>query len=159
MRTEQASTDRTSRSLLSIGMARSIWLVALTALLCSTMLPQGLAYGHGTNANQEAHFVAASQAQTNGDTSASNEASETNESMEPDESTEDTDAQSLRNRLVSYTFLGGLTLVFLGLLFGYLRLNHATRGFHSGRLQLAAMVLSGIVLLVSYLLWTQVLFK
>ena len=67
--------------------------------------------------------------------------------------------RSLRDRLVSYVFFGGLLLVFLALLFGYLRLDHATRGFHSGRLQIAALALLAIVLVVGYLLWTQVLFK
>ena len=75
------------------------------------------------------------------------------------ESVEVIDDRSLRNRLVGYAFFGGLTLVFLGVLFGYLRLDHATRGFHTGRLQLVALILLGIVLVVGYLLWTQVLFK
>ena len=71
---------------------------------------------------------------------------------------ESVDSQ-LRSRLICYAFFGGVLLVFLALLFGYLRLNHATRGFHSGRLQLAALVLSGVVVVVGYLLWAYVLFK
>jgi len=75
------------------------------------------------------------------------------------ESLEEFGDQSLRDRLISYTFFGASLLVFLGILFGYLRLDHATRGFHSGRLQVAALALCAIVFAVSYLIWTQVLFK
>jgi len=79
--------------------------------------------------------------------------------VELQESPEKSATQSLRTRLICYAFFGGLLLVFLAILFGYLRLDHATRGFHSGRLQIAALVLSAVVLAASYLVWTQVLFQ
>ena len=67
--------------------------------------------------------------------------------------------RQMRNRLVGFGVLGGAGLALLGVLFGYLRLDHATRGFHSGRLQLLAAFFAILILATCYFLWTQVLFK
>lgn len=69
------------------------------------------------------------------------------------------DRQRTRDRLVGFGAIGGLLLALLGVLFVYLRLNHATRGFHSGRLQLLAGLISILIVTTCYFLWTQVLFK
>ncbi len=65
----------------------------------------------------------------------------------------------LENRLLGLGLIGGGILVLLGLLFSYLRLDHATRGFYGGRLQLVAAIAALIVLAACYFLWSQVLFK
>ena len=49
-----------------------------------------------------------------------------------------------RKRLVSTGVAGGAVLSILAILFGYLRLNHATRGFYSRRLQMGAGILAVI---------------
>jgi hypothetical protein len=67
--------------------------------------------------------------------------------------------QRTRDRLVGLGLMGGTLLALLGVVFGYLRLDHATRGFYCGRLQMLAGVSSALILAVSYFLWTQVLFK
>ena len=150
---ESAQPKRICQPLIGILNTRFAWLVVLMMLLFTAASPGRLVYGQVTVSTHEASFEADyADVSTNG-------TSNSTEETEPNQSIEKTEAQSLRNRLISYVFFGGLMLLFLGLLFGYLRLNHATRGFHSGRLQLAALVLSGLVLLVGYLLWTQVLFK
>ncbi len=64
----------------------------------------------------------------------------------------------LRNRLVTAALIGGMFLGWMGVLFAYLRLDHATRGFYSGRLQTLAAVISIAILVVGYILWSQVLF-
>ena len=136
-------------------------LLVMVALLCafSVALPAKPVFGQAIDVQAPPLKASTVDVTTNGASTNSTEAAEATEEVEPIESPENSEDQSLRNRLISYAFSGGLMLVFLGLLFGYLRLDHATRGFHSGRLQLAALVLVGIVLLVGYLLWTQVLFK
>jgi len=63
-----------------------------------------------------------------------------------------------RNRLVAAGFFGAIFLALLGVLFAYLRLDHASRGFHSGRLQMIALAVIGLIGLIGYLLWTQFLF-
>ncbi len=47
----------------------------------------------------------------------------------------------IRNRIVGLAIFFTGVLLLLGLSFAYLRLDHATRGFHSGRLQLFAVFL------------------
>ncbi|MDG1874322.1 MAG: hypothetical protein P8J27_10455, partial [Mariniblastus sp.] len=69
------------------------------------------------------------------------------------------ESQDLRGRLIAVGFGMGLMLALLGTLFGYLRLDHATRGFHSGRLQMSAIGVVALILLAGYFLWTQLLFK
>lgn len=150
---ESAQRDRTCQQLF----ARGIWLAVWLTLICT--LPGRMILGQESELKQDAPLGGPFVAQVSEMESGGAASIESSETIEPLEPLEHADAQSLRNRLISYVFFGCLTLVFLGLLFGYLRLDHATRGFQSGRLQLAALVLSGIVLVVSYLLWTQVLFK
>lgn len=60
----------------------------------------------------------------------------------------------LPGRLVSVAIGGGTLLALLSILFGYLRLEHATRGFYSGRLQLVAAGLSFAVLVIAVVLWS-----
>lgn len=156
---EPAQPDRICQPLIGIGNSRFAWLVVWLMLLLSTALPGRMVCGQATDSAQETSPKPTSAEVTSD--GGSLEATESTGFDEPvsDAPTKATDTQPLRNRLISYAFFGGLTLVFLSVLFGYLRLDHATRGFHSGRLQLAALILLGIVLLVGYLLWTQVLFK
>lgn len=65
----------------------------------------------------------------------------------------------IRDRLVAIGLVGGTLLALLGVLFGYLRLDHATRGFYCARLQMLAGICSALILGACYFLWTQVLFK
>ncbi len=67
--------------------------------------------------------------------------------------------KTTRDRLVGFGACGVAFLALMGVLFGYLRLDHATRGFHSGRLQMLSAFLAILILVTCYLLWTQVLFK
>ena len=77
---------------------------------------------------------------------------------EAGETEEDSLSDSRRNRLVAAGFFGAIFLALLGVLFAYLRLDHASRGFHSGRLQMIALAVIGLIGLIGYLLWTQFLF-
>ncbi|MFK7767362.1 MAG: hypothetical protein AB8B55_09085 [Mariniblastus sp.] len=61
----------------------------------------------------------------------------------------------VKNRLVSVALAGGLLLGLLGIIFMYLRLDHATRGFYSGRLQTLAIVVAVVLLAATYFLWIQ----
>lgn len=65
----------------------------------------------------------------------------------------------IRDRLVAVAILGGAFLALLGVLFFYLRVDHASRGFYSGRLQMISVIAVIIILAVCYLLWTQVVFQ
>ncbi len=65
----------------------------------------------------------------------------------------------IRNRIVTAGVFGGALLGFLSVLFGYLKLNHLTRGFYSGRLQTLSIACVILILGLCYFLWTQVLFK
>ena len=65
----------------------------------------------------------------------------------------------VRDRLVGFGVVTGAILALLAVLFAYLRMDHATRGFHSGRLQMLAILISIMILVACYFLWTQVLFK
>ena len=145
---------------------KPVWFSVWWMLLLMALLPGQFVSGQGTELKTELK----TQLKTSSDSAEVVQEDLDNDSgdvakaksttgLPESESTERIGDQSLRNRLISYTFFGALLLVFLALLFGYLRLDHATRGFHSGRLQIAALALCAIVLAVGYLLWTQVLFK
>lgn len=67
--------------------------------------------------------------------------------------------EQMRDRLMRFGVIGGGFLALMGVLFAYLRLHHATRGFHAGRLQMLAVFISILILATCYFLWTQVLFK
>ena len=64
--------------------------------------------------------------------------------------------QLIRGRIVglAIVFFGLLSL--LGLSFIYLRLDHATRGFHSGRLQLLGVFLGLIIVGICYFFLNQI---
>ena len=62
---------------------------------------------------------------------------------------------TLSNRLLLTGTLLGMLLGQLSVLFGYLKINHATRGFYSGRLQSIAAVASVAVLGAGYLFYTS----
>ena len=62
----------------------------------------------------------------------------------------------LRNRLVLTTVALAVVIACLAILYTYLRLEHATRGFYSGRLQTGAGLLGLIVLVVAYFTWAAV---
>jgi hypothetical protein len=64
--------------------------------------------------------------------------------------------QLIRDRIVglAIVFFGLLSL--LGLSFIYLRLDHATRGFHSGRLQLLGVFLGLIIVGICYFFLNQI---
>ena len=72
---------------------------------------------------------------------------------------EESERDPLRDRLVAVALIGGAFLALLGVLFFYLRVDHASRGFYSGKLQMASLIAVAIILLVSYLLWVGVMFK
>ena len=72
---------------------------------------------------------------------------------------ESTKERQTRDRMVAIGLIGGTLLALLGVAFGYLRLDHATRGFYCGRLQMLAVACSVSILAFGYFLWTQVLFK
>lgn len=63
----------------------------------------------------------------------------------------------LRNRVIAAAIFGGVVLALLGIVFGYLRMDHATRGFYSGRLQSIAAASAIVVLLIGYLIWVQLI--
>ena len=60
------------------------------------------------------------------------------------------DNDQTRQRVVSTGIVGGGLLCFLGVIFGYLRLNHATRGFYSRRLQMGAASVTILITLICY---------
>lgn len=55
--------------------------------------------------------------------------------------------------------VGGMLLGLLAVVFGYLKLNHLTRGFYSGKLQSIAVAVAVLILVLGYFLWTKVLFQ
>lgn len=93
------------------------------------------------------------------DESTQSELVESTESLERVLSAGDSNPSPLTNRLICFGLLGGGFLALLGVLFAYLRLDHATRGFYGGRLQLLALAGAILILVTSYFLWSQVLFK
>lgn len=72
-----------------------------------------------------------------------------------DEEAELETRQVLRDRMVGFAIIFFGLLLLLGLSFIYLRLDHATRGFHAGRLQLLAAFLGLIVLGICFFFWNQ----
>ncbi len=72
--------------------------------------------------------------------------------VEDDQLDSEWDENLTRVRLISTGIAGGGVLSLLMVLFGYFRLNHATRGFYSRRLQLGAASLAILIALACYLL-------
>ncbi len=62
---------------------------------------------------------------------------------------------TLNNRLLLTGTLIVIVLGQLSVLFGYLRIDHATRGFYSGRLQSIAAVASIAIFAAGYLFYTS----
>ena len=63
----------------------------------------------------------------------------------------------LLHRIEGVAILVGVVILMLAILFAYLRMDHATRGFYSGRLQSMAFAAVALVLVMAYLLWTQLM--
>jgi hypothetical protein len=61
----------------------------------------------------------------------------------------------LGNRLLLTSTLLGILLGQLSVLYGYLKINHATRGFYSGRMQSIAAVTSITVLAIGYFFYVS----
>jgi len=59
----------------------------------------------------------------------------------------------LRDRLVLTTVALAVVIACLAILYAYLRLEHATRGFYSGRLQTGAGLFGLAVIVVAYFVW------
>lgn len=62
---------------------------------------------------------------------------------------------ALSNRLLLTGTLIGILLGQLSVLFGYLKIDHATRGFYSGRLQSIAAAASIAIFVAGYLFYTN----
>lgn len=62
----------------------------------------------------------------------------------------DAEADQVQRRLLWVGIMGGGLLALLGVLFAYLRLERASRGFHSGRLQMYALSAAALILLACY---------
>ncbi len=58
-----------------------------------------------------------------------------------------------RNRLISGGLIGGALLGLLAVVFGYLKMEAATRGFYSRRLQTATLVMAFVILVAAF--WLQ----
>ena len=59
----------------------------------------------------------------------------------------------IKKRLFTVALVGGVLLLLLTFAYGYLRLELITRGFYSGRLQLASGIASLSVVAAAYFLW------
>ena len=59
----------------------------------------------------------------------------------------------MKQRLLTVALMSGVLLMLLAFGYGYLRLELTTRGFYSGRLQIAAGIASLSVVTVAYFLW------
>ena len=59
----------------------------------------------------------------------------------------------IKNRLLTVALVGGVLLLLLAFAYGYLRLELTTRGFYSGRLQIASGIASLSVITAAYFLW------
>jgi hypothetical protein len=64
--------------------------------------------------------------------------------------------QALSNRLVAVGILMGVVVAMVAVIYGYLKLELITRGFYSGRLQVAATVLSLVIAVGAYFLWIAI---
>ena len=59
----------------------------------------------------------------------------------------------IKKRLITVALVGGVLLLLLAIGYGYLRMELTTRGFYSGRLQIAVGIASISVLAGAYFLW------
>ena len=83
--------------------------------------------------------------------------------QQPEPATNDTSTASepnsseqelrIKQRLLTVALVGGVLLLLLAFGYGYLRLELTTRGFYSGRLQIAAGIASVSVIAAAYFLW------
>ena len=65
-------------------------------------------------------------------------------------------AEDVSPERLEFVGLVGVTfLMLLAVLFGYLRLDHATRGFYSGKLQTVAVILTAAILATSFYIYVQ----
>lgn len=62
----------------------------------------------------------------------------------------------VRGRIIGLAIVFSGLLLLLGLSFVYLRLDHATRGFHSGRLQLLAAFLGLLIVGICFFFLNQI---
>ena len=62
-------------------------------------------------------------------------------------------AQRIKRRLLTVALTGAVLLLLLAFGYGYLRLELTTRGFYSGRLQIAAGIASIATVAAAYFLW------
>lgn len=62
----------------------------------------------------------------------------------------------VRGRIIGLAIVFSGLLLLLGLSFVYLRLDHATRGFHSGRLQLLAAFLGLMIVGICFFFLNQI---
>ncbi len=75
-----------------------------------------------------------------------------------EQSSEERDNQSVvRQRLIMVAIVAGVVISLLAVLFGYLRLDHATRGFYSGKLQMVAVVEVLLILGLAFYLYVQLI--
>ena len=75
---------------------------------------------------------------------------------EPDASETDRERR-IKKRLLTVALAGGVLLLLLAFAHGYLRLELTTRGFYSGRLQLASGIASLSTLTAAYFLWRWII--
>ena len=59
----------------------------------------------------------------------------------------------IKKRLLTVALVGGVLLLLLAFAYGYLRLELTTRGFYSGRLQIASGIASLSTMAAAYFLW------
>ena len=81
----------------------------------------------------------------------SSEDSKAESKVEPD--IETVRQQRIKKRLLTVALAGGVILMLLAFGYGYLRLELTTRGFYSGRLQIAAGIASLSIITAAYFLW------
>ena len=67
----------------------------------------------------------------------------------------DEQTSNRRKRVIKVAVLVGVVIALLAVLFGYLRLDHATRGFYSGKLQTLAAIEVLLILGLAYYLYVQ----
>ena len=70
-----------------------------------------------------------------------------------DPEVETTAERRIKRRLLTVALAGGVLLLLLAYGYGYLRLELTTRGFYSGRLQIAAAIASISTVTGAYFLW------
>ena len=72
--------------------------------------------------------------------------------LEPVES-DSAQERQIKQRLLTVVLIGGVLLLLLTFAYGYLRLELTTRGFYSGRLQIASGIASLATITGAYFLW------